>query len=287
MGKKKDEAKKATGELQTKENEAAGALALPEFMQGVDTGTSELESYIVPPRLKVVQATSDEALLDAFDPGTVIAQPQDIQIAGMIDRKAGKPFHFVPIYFFAEWIAWNPLKTKGTLPAIRERTFDADSPLAAKCKNPKLWLEGCNEAAPNEDGTKQKIRNCEHLNYICLLLNNPELEGIPVVMSFVRGEHKAGTRFAGLIKMRRAPLFGCQFQAAVGYRTNIAGQWHGYDVCNPDEGSGVAPLVQDKATFEAYTALHEQFKADHGKIRVDYDNETGGTGEAPPDSGEF
>lgn len=262
---------KSKTELEVKK---VSALAIPDFMQGTEhLGTEDLGQFIVPPRLKVVQKQSGDAFSE-FDPGDVIAVPQMILVSPIKkdDRgrglPEGEPFFFTPIFFFPEWCLWNPLETKGTLPAIRERTTDPKSPIAVKSKNQATWFEPCPESPEHE------CRYVEHLNFVVVLRGEHEMAGIPVVMSFSRSEHRYGSSFAALLKMRKAPIFGCQFQAQVGYRTNAKGQWHGIAVTNPAGETGITPFIQDEQTFRLYEGLHKEMKLAYeaGKVQVDYDD---------------
>ena len=273
-------AKKKSTELEPITEVEGGALALPGFMQESEgLGMEELGKFVVPPRIRVVQALSDMELRDAFPLGTVVILPQRVPVAEMVDEETGEPFHFTPLFFFPEWVTWNPIASKGVLPAIVERTVDPNSPLVAKTQNPKLWTEDC-LTFPGEN-----IRHVEHLNFVVLILGDHPLASTPVILSFARGEHKAGMSFNALIKMRKA-LVGCNFMGVVGHRTNNKGDWFGIDVANPAGDSGIPPFVQDEETFENLKALHLELKEAHANqlIRVDYEDDKP---TVPSDSGEF
>jgi hypothetical protein len=255
-----------------------GSLALPDYLRNEEAlGVEELGQFVTPPRLKVVQPLSDrDTFLTKFNPGDVVAVPQLLLVSPMKDpaddavaSDNGVPFHFVPIFFFVEWCLWNPLKARGTLPCIRERSLDPKSPLAVKSRNPATWTEPCPEM-PDE-----AIRYTEHLNFICMLRDKPELGNVPVVLPFSRSEHRCGSNLASLIKMRHAPIFACQFEASVGFRQNAKGQWYGIDVTNPSTKSGVTGFVQDEEAYEGFRNLHEELKDAHekSKIVVSYEDE--------------
>lgn len=258
----------------------SNTLVSPSFMQDETHGLDDLGTYIIPPRLKVVQRQSSTELLSLFNPGTLIAVPQMVEVSGMEDSMTGLPFFFTPLFFFAEWLAWNPIEMKGVLNSIRERTLDPESALAAKARNPRLWREVCPESKDH------KIRNCEHLNLVVLLLGDNVLAGTPMVISFSRSEHKCGSKLLSLIKMRKAPIFGCQFMGVVGHRANNKGEWFGVDVVNPAGDSNITPFVQDEETYKRLKALHLELKEAHEKmqIRVDYDEDPV---VAPGDSDDF
>lgn len=263
-------------------NKQSGSLALgapadlPAFMQGVDAGVEDLGQFIKPPRLKIVQKQSGEAFSD-FDTGDLIIVPQRQLVVPVIKNEKGKstevgePFFFVPLFFFPEWCLWNPIEMKGTLPPIRERTTDPKSPMVAKARNPKLWHVPCPE---KPDG--KPCRYVEHLNFIVVLVGKPEFSGMPMIMSFSKGEHQSGSSFAALVKMRRAPMFGCQFMANTRFRDNAKGDWYGFDVTNPPGDSGVTPFIQEEDVFKQLQKMNADLKEAHAKsmIVVDYDDET-------------
>lgn len=255
---------------------------LPDWMRGeADLGIEDLSQFIVPPRMKVVQKTSLPPFDELFAPGEVCVVPQMVRVAGMAEAKVGQPFYFVPLLFFPEWCLCNPIELKGTLPFVRARTLDPSSPMVAKSRNPALWSEPC------PDKPEYEMRYVEMLNFVVLLHGDHELAGVPVVMSFSKAEHRSGSNFAALIKMRRAPIYGCQFAGVVGWRQNQKGQWFGIDVVNPPADSGVTPFVIDRELYEKHKALHLELKAAHdeSKIRVDYDDAPEGAVESTLDDG--
>jgi len=250
---------------------------LPGFMtEDREMGVSELRQFIIPPRLKVVQPMSSEQYTEKFNKGDVVLAPQLVLVAPITmdsvtkrPTKSGQPFNFVPLFFFPEYLAWNPLESKGTLPAVRERSLDPQSEIARKARNPETREEPCPEVA------RAVIRYQEHLNFIMLLVNTGDTAGIPVVASFSRGEHRTGTNLASLIAMRRAPIFGCVFEATSKLRSNSKGEWYGLDITNPSVSSGVNAIVTDEAQYAALKKLHLEMKEAHAKnlIIVDHDDE--------------
>ena len=260
------------------EQPVGGALTAPSqapsFMEpDSGMGVEDLGKYVVPPRLKIVQSNSNETFLSRFDKGDAIIVPQMFLIAAVNKNEQGKPadtgqpFHFVPLFFFPEWCCWNPIETRGTLPSVRYRTTDPNDPAVSKCRDPKLWKEEIDGFA---------CRWVEHLNFISVIIGDHELAGTPVIISFARAEHRAGSNFAALIKMRKAPMFGCQFEARVTFRPdNNKGQWYGLDISNPSQDSGITPFLTDEVAYDAFKKLHLEMKEAHGaaKIKVDYEEE--------------
>ena len=242
---------------------------LPAFMQSAEVqGLDDLSQYIVPPRLKIVQKMSGSPFDELFSVGEVVAVPQLMRIAGLDDAKAGEMFFITPLFFFVEWCTLNPFQMKGSLPFIRERSDDPGSALASKSRSPATWQEPCPENA------EYSIRHCEMLNFIVLLLGNTDFSGIPVVMSFSKAEHRSGTNFASLIKMRRAPIYGGQYAVATAERPSAKGNWFGFNIVNPPGDCGVTPFVEDEERFNQLKAIHMELDAAarSSKIRVDYDD---------------
>jgi len=236
---------------------------MPAFMQGQDTGTETLGQYVVPPRIKVVQKQSGEQF-EEYPAGTVLLMPQKVILAG-----PGEPFHFVPLFFFPEWCVWNPLQIS-SLPMIRERTLDPTHEMVERCRDPERWEMPCPEDA------KYMLRYVEHLNFVIMPVGNPEVEDTMVNLSFSKSNHKSGTTLAGLIKMRRAPICGCQFEARTVQRSNASGSWWGIEVGQPSTESEVTPFVEDQQRFELYQELHGELKEHHAQtvLRVDYTDDT-------------
>jgi hypothetical protein len=254
-----------------------GGAQLPAFMQDDrKMGVENLREFIIPPRMKVVQPLSGEPFSTLFNKGDVVLVPTMSRVAEvMLDAnkkptKSGGPFCFVPVFFFAEWCAWNPITLKGTLPAIRERSLDPKSDVARKSRNADTREERC----PESKDPKDVVRYQEHLNFVVVLLGTGETSGIPLVMSFSRGEHRTGANLASLIAMRSAPIFGCIFEAHAQERSNQKGTWYGLDVTNPSIASGMSGVVTDEKQYAALKRLHLEMKDAHAKnlIIVDHDD---------------
>ena len=242
-------------------------VCAPKFMlDDQQMGTEEVTRYVIVPRVKVIQKQASAELLSRFNPGDVIISPVNALVAQTVMRDGVMgEFAFVPLYFFAEYCVWNPIELKGMEPAIIERTTDVDSPIAAKALHANLREE------PHPTHPQYKVRYVEHLNYVVQIIDHAEMTGEVAVLSFARGEHRAGRQLAGLVKMRRAPLFGCKFIARVSHRPGTGkGDWFGLDVDNH-----VDPWVDDEDEYARLKALHEEFKRLHeaNRLRPDLSDE--------------
>lgn len=250
---------------------STAALVVPNYMAQAPQGTDGLKAYVVPPRLKIVQKQADPALLELFSEGDVILIPSMTLVSEMGRDDRGKPtgtaqpLRIIPVFFYPEWCTWNPIQMKGQGPAIRERTQDPSSVIAQKARSRDLRYE------PHPEKPDMNIRHVEHLNFLCMMFNDSRATGEPFVVSFSRGEHNSGRRWAGLIRMRRAPIYGCVFEMHVSFRQNNLGSWWGFDVANPP--ADVLPWVGEDL-FEKLKETHLEFAKMHaqGIIRVDHED---------------
>lgn len=270
-----------------------GELALPDFMQGEAHGVDQLNKVIRPPRIKVVQKMSGGVFSEKFNVGDVIMVPQCHMLAPVKLNDKGKPtdegnpLYFVPLFFFVEWCAWNPIDLRGTVNAVRERSFDPKSEIAIRSRDEKTRLGPYPEDPTNP---KLAVRYVEHLNYVVMLIEHETATGIPMVMSFARAEHAAGSNFAALIKMRRSSIFGGQFEAVAKHRTNQKGDWFGIDVSNPRPDAPVGPWVS-RDMYDAFKVMHEEYSKAHADKLIDVDYEDPDAGEVDAEqvanTGEF
>ncbi len=244
------------------------AMMLPEFMADEEVvGLEALTDFIVPPFIKIVQKQSGEEILQYFSAGDVILTPANALIAEMPRNKKGRivegarsMFQVVPILFYPEWLTWNPVELKGAEPAIVYRTMDPNDPVAAKARNAKLRIE------KHPTSPQYNVRHVEHLNFLVILYKHA-LGPEPAILSFSRSGWKHGSKFANLIKMRHASLFGCIFDVVLAPRHNDKGDWWGFDVTNPEDES---PWVK-KDEYEVFKDLHIKLDESKEKLRAQYE----------------
>lgn len=216
-----------------------------------------LSQYVQPPRMKIVQPTTKPPLSERFSPGDLLLMPSETLVANR-----GEPFLFTPLFFFPEWITVNPL---GSDQFIRERTYDPESDLATKARDPKRRKEPCPEDA------SKTISHRESLVFI-VALHLEEFAESYAALSFARAEHKKGTALASSIKMSGVPMYGTIWEGKVSQRSNAEGQWFGVDTGPPH---GTSRFVQDKELYEKYKAAHADFRDAYlnNKIKMDSDEE--------------
>jgi hypothetical protein len=223
--------------------------------------------------LKIIQKMARPPFADAFNTGDVAMVPEMLLIAPIQLTEKGKsmergaPFHFVPLFFFPEWCCWNPIQTAGQLDAIRERSLNQDSVIARKARNRDLKPEICPEW-PSEN-----LRYQEHLNFVITIIGNNPARDCNVIVSFTRGEHRTGSTLLSILRLRKAPMFGQQFEAVSTFRPGTGkGDWYGLDITAPTVLSGIGSWVTDPATFAEYEAAHNVYKKAHAEstLVVDY-----------------
>jgi len=240
-------------------------INLPAFMtDDGQAGVESLSEFITPPRIKIVQKQAMSELLAVFHPGDVILSPMNATVLEMPRDESGRPkegervaFKLVPIFFYPEWVTWNPIELKGKESAIRYRTVDPTDPVVVKSRNAETRSE------PHPDDPKLRIRHVEHLNFVVMLYDS-HLGPEPAILSFARGEHSAGTKFAALIKMRKAPIYGGIYEAVVVHRHGELGDWYGFDMTNPQDGNG---WVRE-ADYTIFKAAHAEFEEYHRSSRL-------------------
>jgi len=255
------------------------AAQLPSFMKNEEpVGMEQLRTYMIPPRLKIVQKQASEELLAEFGIGDVIVSPMNHLVSEMETSSKGQPtgdsdgFNFIPIFFFPEWCVWNDYKLRGSAPTILERSLDPMSEVALCAKNPSTRIK------QHPDSKDLKIRYVEHLNFI---IHIPGLDDYPI-MSFAKGGHSRGSSFCALARQRKAPLFGCVFHARQKQLTNEGGSWWVLDIQNPEDSQ----WVEDKEKFAEFKKMHEECKKAHvnSLITPSYDDDD----ESPaPESNEY
>lgn len=244
--------KKETELVEVKSNTG---LAVPDFMvEDSRAGTELLSNYIQPPRLKIIQPLTKPPLIDKFNPGDLVLLPNEELLIGLSSDDEGKKLkhseklRFVALFFFPKWITYNPMEIRQQHGAIRDQSFDPECSIAFKSKNKTTRNEVCPEMPD------KKITHVEVLNYALSF----EIEGRwtePAILQIKSGEHGVGTAFNTLVRSRKAPIFGCVFEAQVNYRSNAKGQWFGLDMMNPQEN----PWVDNRQQYDAFKEAHETF----------------------------
>lgn len=231
-------------------------------------GLDHAKDYITPPFIKIVQKQSDDEMIAAYGIGTAILTPMGVEIA-----RAEETFNFTPLMFWPEWAVWADIALKGQVPAILERTLEPTSEIALRAKDSNR-----REGTYTFDGKECKARWVEHLNFIVIVRNRGI--DVPAVMSFARASHADGRKFLSLLQVRNTHPCGCVFAAKTTPRKNAKGQWHAFNVSNPDPDT-VSPWVEADE-FERLKSVADDLVAKHreGLVRVDLEGAVGEDGES-------
>lgn len=246
-----------------------GAISatLPDYMKNEPTGTELIGQYVTPPRIAIVQPLSDAEVKKAYGETACYASPSnELILPAWVDTNPAPVVRFVPIFFFPEFIEWNPRGVQG-LNAIRSRTTDPKSELAQKCKSFETGIRNY----PCPEKPEKLIRCQEHLNFVIMLLDH-SLTGIPMMMSFSRTGHKDGRKLCDTIRMRRAPMYGLIFDLSIGPRSNDEGAWYGFDVRGTIAENGMSAFV-DEEWFNYLKVMHLQMVKDYelGMLQAQYE----------------
>jgi hypothetical protein len=248
MGKSKEKELTKTGNL----------IERPDWMEPPDkaVGVSSLLEYVVPQRLKIVQKNATAETLERFAYGDVVLMPSSVVLFNKPAR-----FLFTPVFFFPEWCTWNDISTRGQLPSIAARTYDPRSEIARLAQS------------ADTRGKRGEQRHVEHLNFLCVLQTPTAAGREPIIISFSRAEHFTGRMLCNLIKMRKASLYNCVFEATVAQRKRQGNDWLGIDVGNPSEGSPWVSKLESDELAKLHAGLAELHT--NAKIKVEYDSQSG------------
>lgn len=250
-----------------------GVQALMNYTE--DNSLDVLKTYVVVPFVKLIHGTTADSLKEKFGEGSVIVTPGDTKI---IDKN-GK-FLFVPLFFFTVYRQWADRKDTRM---IVESTYEIDSVVAKKSRDPEAWSEVYEEDRDKPEIEQRFYRYVEHLCFIGLI-HDGELVGTKCLISFQKSDFRVGRSFASAAQMRKVemedgkrqqvPLWAQVHEISIGRREKGGNKWWGFDVNNPPDGIDNMIQPDDYAVHaEAYKELVEAHAAN--RIRVD--------GEVDPD----
>lgn len=224
----------------------------PDFLKDKNaSGVDELTSFIRPAALRIVQKMSAEDVIEAYGVGSVIAVPWMLEIA-----QKGVEFPVVPIAFFPDWRVWNPRGVD--LPNVREITRDRNSEIAQIANDASR-----RNTQPCPEFPDKTLRYQEHLNYIIAL---PGVHKAAVFgVSFSRTQHRIGSQWAALIRMREAAIYAGQYSLETVKQSNSEGEWYGWSIKNDGWVSEVE--------YNAYAELHQQVVKSITDVELDQDDE--------------
>lgn len=241
----------------------------PDYLSTIekkDYGLGSLVNYTKPPMLKIVQGTTKPPIKPPFSEGDVVVMPHLIHVGSEEES-----FELTPISFFPSWATWNPLKMPN-LPAIRESSLDPNCEIAKLAANKDTRKQPCPE------NPELQIQHSAQLNFV-VLIDNLELQDVPVLIFFVRGEYYTGSNFGSLIQIRNAPMWACKFQATVETHDDKQGNfWKGLSIVNAPkmwvENETLARRNNDLSKHYAELYNKQQIEVTHDVEVVDATNTT-------------
>lgn len=252
------------------------AQQLPGYLQGIEVPKGSrsawgMDSYSKPARIIVVQALSKAPLKPPFKEGDVVLTPKMIKIGD-----SETPFTITPIGFFTDFLALNP---QGTQPWIKERSFDPASDVGKKAKAfTKVLVPGT---------TDKFVKYVTNLNFIFFIHGYPDLEEMPIHVSFNRGIYKVGQSFITLIQDRKNAAhfpfchrYQCLVRPIQGKDNNM---FPGLDIKNDSE-----PWVTEDQ-YKRYEIRSKELQdlILAGAMQTEIDNETGGTDDNAADETKY
>lgn len=223
-------------------------IAVRQDMPLANTDTRGFEDQIdssdlIIPRAQLLQPTA-EGLRQ-------LTKEYGVQAGDVINNltKEKLPATFVPIFFYKEYLRFNPRKKedRGFLPeyapgAMIWRTRDANDPRVK---------EQCGFG----DNGETPIAITQ-LNFFCLFDGQP----MPVILGFAKSSYKAGKNLLSLAKFCQGPMFSRKYSLSTVETTNDQGTFFVAKV-NP---AGVC----DKETFAIAEQYFEQFGARRNEIKT-------------------
>lgn len=223
---------------------------LPEHLRSrKPMGLETMKDYIILPKIKMIQKSASKELLDVYKTGTLVILPTKTLLRPILTKQggqsaeAGEAFSFVPLFFFPSWGQLNDIKKKGTEPTYLKYTTNVKDPLVALCRNP----ETREQVHPKDPACK--IKNVEMLNFVVFLEDVEGFKEQPVIMTFMRGEHRTGSDFAARIRMTGADLFARRWVGYSKYRPGKGqGDWYGIEVIRWEDGLQLDPKIAKRAS---------------------------------------
>lgn len=283
MAKEKEQVSK--GEVLAPEKQVGGSLPVPAFMQqhvgkGLESlGMGDFEI----PRLKLLQAISPEVTDGRGKAGNYWHT--------VLEQDLGGSLEIIPLYLSKSAILWRPREDGGGIlaraddginwsPSQGQFTVKIDKrgttrtwKLAPTVAESRLLEWGTyDEQDPQSQPAATKMLNC------AVWVRSIDS---PVVMTFQRSSLKAGSKFAGKLKLSNLPIFGRKFRLFSVDDTNSSNQ----EFKNMSlEAVGV---VENEEEFKRYEEMYQNFKALGIKIKdieglQDEDAPAGGRGDDAP-----
>lgn len=267
---------------------AGGGLAAPDWLKDYEGGDDKamqdaMREYRILPRLKLIQAMTKQELKTKFGEGSVILSPGEALV-----MKNGEKVLFVPVFFFAEFMAWSDRNDKGSQ-MITERSLDKTSEVALKARDRARRFEPYGEIDAKTKTPRFTRRYIEFLNFPGFIYTDPDdvgegdpLKGQAVTLSFSKGEFRKGRAYINAVSLRRvgsrtAPLWSQVWSLTPAFRDEGEKKWWGLDFENPE---GVSPYIRQEE-IEFFKGAHEELKKLYEQKALGVDASDAGEGDEP------
>ena len=253
---------------------------LPAFMQGKDkVGTDNLRTYKNTSRIAFVQPQSDPDLLERHGGGTILIQPDGVEVG-----KKGDEIVVIPIGFYPSAEVHSDIDDKASKFVLLQ-TLDPNDDIWKRAKDERTREEPYGE--PDANGNPMYTKKyVECLNFLVLIDSGPA-KGEIAMLTFNGGEHFMGRKLCGLLDRRPCSIYGNRIALVSTLRKRDRYSWYGFDINNPMEGGAV---VQDEALYNKLESLHEELMAAvaAGTISVNReDTKDGAPAKSGSDAGGF
>lgn len=251
-------------------DKSIGGIAVPDYIKEESEqaeGLDMMGDMIVPNRLKVVQALSNDMKALGYAEGDVVVTPINVKVGDEANA-----LDCVVLLSWAEYLIINP-RGVSDLYWLRDRSTDPKSVIAMKARN------RVKEVLPEggvDPKTKQpyQMEYVKAANFLVWLVDH----NVAAIATFMKGEGKFGDAFASLITSRGLAIYGGLYRLSCNTRTNKSGdKWKGLSAGNSEINQGFCP----RNLLEPMKELHRYYKEQwaNQNISVNYDDmsETEGT----------
>lgn len=244
-------------------DKSIGGIAIPDYIKEEceqAEGLDMMGDMIVPNRIKVVQALSNDMKDAGYSEGDVVVTPINVKVGDEANA-----LDCVVLLSWAEYLIINP-RGVSDLYWLRDRTTDPKSVIAMKARN------RVKEPLP-EGGVDPKTKmpyQMEYVkaaNFLVWLVDH----NVAAIATFMKGEGKYGDAFASLITSRGLAVYGGMYRLSCNTRTNKSGdKWKGLTAGNSPVSQGFCPMN----LVEPMKELHRYYKDQwaNQNISVNYDD---------------
>lgn len=197
------------------------AASLPEHLRNLGDdqkeGLEESAKYQATPMIKVVHPTSKPDILEEFGAGSAL-------LGGMLLAGFEEKVRCNLLFF---WPSWTHRRDNADQSDnfIIEESFDPNSELAARCRNPKL------REVPYPANPKMFYKNAEQLNFIMQTLDesNDVPAGTVFIVAWSLGGHKVAKRLNSYTNGVGCPLYCNVISLEVTKSSNAVNEWYQLD----------------------------------------------------------